>query len=79
MCLESTEMWCWSRMGKINPTDCVRNEEVLHNVREEGSILHDMKKRKAYWIEHILHRNCLLNHVIGRRMERRIEVTGRRE
>jgi len=56
-------------------TDCLRNEEIL----QEGSILHDMKRRKANWIDHILHRNCLLNHVIKRIMEGRIEVTGRRE
>jgi hypothetical protein len=66
-------------MEKISWTDCVRNEEILHRVREEGSILHDMKRRKANWIDHILHRNCLLNHIIKRIMEERMEVTGRRE
>jgi len=65
-------------MKKNSWTDCVRNE-VLHRVREEGSILHDMKSRKANWIDHILQRNYLLNHVIERRREGRIEVTGRRE
>jgi hypothetical protein len=38
-----------------------------------------MKRRKANWIDHMLRRNCLLNHVIERRMERKIEVTGGRE
>jgi hypothetical protein len=66
-------------MEKISWTDCVRNEEILHTVREEGSIQHDMKRRKANWIDHILHRNCHLNHVVKRIMEGRIEVTGRRE
>jgi len=66
-------------MEKISCTDCVRNEGVLRRVREEGSILHDMKRRKANWTDQILHRNCLLNNVIERRMEGRIEVTGRRE
>jgi len=78
-CLESFEMCRWRRMEKISWTDCVRNEEVLRRVSEEGSILHDMKRREANWIDHILHRNCLLNHVIERRMEGRIEVNGRRE
>jgi hypothetical protein len=30
------------------------------------------------WIGHILRRDCLLKHVIGRKTEGRIEVTGRR-
>jgi len=33
--------------------DCVRNEEVLQRVREEGNILHTVKRRKANWIRHI--------------------------
>jgi hypothetical protein len=33
--LESFEMWCWRRMEKISWTDRVRNEEVLHRVKEE--------------------------------------------
>jgi hypothetical protein len=32
--LESFEMWCWRRMEKISWTDRVRNEEVLHRVKE---------------------------------------------
>jgi hypothetical protein len=33
--------------------------------------------RKANWIGHILYRNCLLKHIIERKTEGRIEVTGR--
>jgi hypothetical protein len=33
--LKSFEMWCWRRMEKISWTDRVRNEEVLHRVKEE--------------------------------------------
>jgi hypothetical protein len=40
--LESFEMWCWRRM-EISWTDRVRNEEVLHNVKEERNILHTIK------------------------------------
>jgi hypothetical protein len=57
----------------------VRNEEVLHRVKEERNILHTIKRRKANWIGHILRRNCLLKHVIEGKLERRIEMTGRRE
>jgi hypothetical protein len=41
----------------------VRNEEVLHRVKEERNILHTIKRRKANWIGHILRRNCLLKNV----------------
>jgi hypothetical protein len=56
----------------------VRNEDVLHRVKEERNILHTIKRRNANWIGHILHRNCLLKHVIEGKLEGRIEMTGRR-
>ena len=62
--LESFEMWCWRRMEKISWTDHVRNEEVLLRVNEQRNILHEIRKRKANWIVHILRRNCLLKQVI---------------
>ena len=71
--LESFEMWCWRRMEKSSWTDHVRNEEVLLRVKAQRNILHEIRKWKAKWIGHILHRNCLLQQVI----EGRIEVTGR--
>jgi hypothetical protein len=76
-CLESFEMWCWRRM-EIIWTDRVRNEELLHRVKEERNILHTIKRRKATWIGHILRRNCLLKHVIEGKLAGRIEMTGRR-
>jgi hypothetical protein len=68
-------MWCWRRMEKISWTDHVRNEEVLLRFSEQRYILHEIRKRKANWIGHILRRNCLLKQVI----KRRIEVTRREE
>ena len=62
--LESFEMWCWRMMEKISWTDHVRNEEVLLRVNEQRNILHEIRKRKANWIGHILRRNCLLKQVI---------------
>ena len=44
--LESSEMWCWRRMEKISWTDHVRNEEVLHGVKEERNIIETVKGRK---------------------------------
>jgi hypothetical protein len=64
-------------MEKISWTDRVRNEEVLHRVKEERNIVHTIKRRKANWIGHILRRNGLLKHVIEGKIEGRIEVTGR--
>ena len=61
-------------MEKISWTDHVRNEDVLFRVKEQRNILHEIRKLKAEWIGHILHRNYLLQRVI----EGKIEVTGRR-
>jgi len=74
--LESFEMWCWRRMEKISWTDHVRNEAVLLRVREQRNILHEISKRKANWIGHILRRNCLLQRVIEGKIKGGIEVTG---
>jgi hypothetical protein len=76
--LESFEMWWWRRMEKISWTDSVRNEEVLHRVKEKRNIVHTIKRRKVNWIGQILCRNCLLKHVIEGKIEGRTEITGRR-
>ena len=76
--LESFEMWCWRRMEKISWTDHVRNEELLLTVNEQRNILHEIRKRKANWICHILRRNCLLKQVIEGKITGEIEVTRRR-
>ena len=69
--LESVEMWCWRRMEKISWPDHVRNE-VLLRVKEQMNILHEISKRKANWIGHILRRNCLLQQVIEGKIKGRI-------
>ena len=56
----------------------MRNEEVLLTVKEQRNILHEIRKRKARWIGHILRRNCLLQRVIEGKIQGGIEVTGRR-
>ena len=65
-------------MEKISRTDHVRNEDVLLRVKEQRNILHEIHKRKANWIGHILRRNCLLQRVIEGKIKGGIEVTGRR-
>jgi hypothetical protein len=47
----------------------VRNEKVLHRVKEERNIIHTVKRRRAKWIGHILFGNCLLKHVIQRKIK----------
>ena len=53
----------------------MRNEEVLHRVREERNFLHTVKRRKANWIGHVLCNNCLLKYSFERKIKVRIEVT----
>jgi hypothetical protein len=55
--------------------DHVRNEEVLLRVKEQRNILHEIPKRKANWIGHVLRRNCILKRVIEGKIQGGIEVT----
>jgi hypothetical protein len=55
----------------------VRNKEVLLTVKDQRNILHEIHKRKANWIGHILRRNCLLQRVNEGKIQGGIEVTGR--
>jgi hypothetical protein len=65
-------------MEKMSWTDRVRNEEVLLRVKEQRNILHEISKRKANWIGHILRRNCLLQQVIEGKINGGIGETVRR-
>ena len=65
-------------MEKISWTDHVRNEEVLLRVKEQRNILHEIRKRKAKWIDYIWRGNCLPQRVIEGKIKGGIEVTGRR-
>jgi hypothetical protein len=55
----------------------VRNE-VLRRVKEQRNILHEISKRKANLIGHILRINCLIWKVIEGKIKGWIEVTGGR-
>ena len=50
---------------------------VDKEAKEQRNILHEIRKRKANWIGHILRRNCLLQRVIKGKIQGWIEVTGR--
>ena len=56
----------------------MRNEEVLLRVNEQRNILHEIRKRKANWFGHILHRNSILKQVIEGKIKGEMEVTRRR-
>jgi len=64
-------------MERISWTDHVRNEDVLLRVKEQRNILHEIRKRKANWIGHILRRSCHLQRVTEGKIQGGIEVTGR--
>jgi len=54
------------------------NEEVLLRANEQRNILHQIRKRKANCIGHILRRNCLLKQFIEGKIKGEMEVTRRR-
>ena len=56
----------------------MRNEDVLLRVNEQMKILHEIRKRKANWIDHILRRNCILKQAIEGKIKGETEVTRRR-
>jgi hypothetical protein len=70
-------MWCWRRIVKISWIDHVRNEEGFLRVNEQKNILHEIQKRKTNLIGHILHRNCLLKHVIKGKVRGEMELKRR--
>jgi hypothetical protein len=81
--LTDLERWSMSldiegRQDALIAVECV-TAILLHRVEEDRNILLTVKGRKANWVGHILHGNCLSKHVIEGKVERRIEVTGRRE
>ena len=52
--------------------------DLLEVDDEQRNILHEIRKRKANWIGHILRRNCLLKQVIEEKIKGEMEVTRRR-
>ena len=58
-------------MEKISSTGRVRNEDLLKIVKKDRNVVQTIKKRKAKWIGHILHRKRLLKHFILGKIEMR--------
>jgi len=63
--------------GEDQLADHVRNEEVLFRVNEHRNFLHEIRKRKVNWIDHILRRNCLLKQIIEGKIKGEMEVARR--
>ena len=57
--LKSFETW-YCRMHEIVWTDRVGHKEVLHGFDGGSNVLLRIRMKKANWIGHILHVNCLL-------------------
>jgi hypothetical protein len=53
-------------------------ESGVNRANEQRNILHEIRKRKSNWIDHILRRNCLLKQVIEGKVKGEMEVTRRR-
>ena len=50
---------------------------MLLRVNEQRTILHEIRKRKANWIGHVLRRNYLLKQVIEGKIKGKMEVARR--
>jgi hypothetical protein len=61
----------WGRVEKNSWTDRVKNQEILHIVKEERNILHTVKTRKVKWIGRFLVCNCFLKHTVKGKIKER--------
>jgi hypothetical protein len=63
---------------QINFSEEISIMSTVTVVEGSRNILHEIRKRKANWIGHILRTNCLLQRVTEGKIKGGIEVTGRR-
>jgi hypothetical protein len=65
----------WNVVLKMEEEDqfdqSCKKEELLHRVKEEWSTLCTIKRRKANWFGHILHRKSILNQITEGKIEER--------
>jgi hypothetical protein len=71
-------------LDQSNQEKCVADHEELSRKYKIRRIFMsksfnkiDLNRRLCNWIGHILRRNCLLRHVVGGKIEGRMDVTGR--
>ena len=63
--------------GKLLVREVYSTELKKYCVGGDRNAVHTITRRKTDCVGHILRRNCFLKHFTERRIERRIEVTGR--
>jgi hypothetical protein len=70
----------WTKLMQILKATGIdwRERRLISKLSEQRNILHEIRKRRANWIGHILRRNCLLKEVIEGKIKVRLEVTRRR-
>ena len=56
---------------------CEKKNRKCYIVKKEMRIVHTIKRGKATWIGHILHRNCLTKRIIEEKTEEGIQLTER--
>ena len=47
-------MWCWRRMEKIKWSENVTNEQVLERIGDKSTLLYNILRREASFIDHFL-------------------------
>src|SRR6478609_3564 len=67
--LNASEMWVWSRMGKVSWMDKRSNEQVLSSVNEKRILIKTIWDRKKNWIGHVVWGDGLIKLVLEGRME----------
>ena len=68
---------CWRRMLECNLCGLFKTAALRTHIITIYECKHEIRKRKANWIDHILSRNCLLKQVIEGKIKWEMEVTRR--
>ena len=70
-------IWGYSSCLLYQEPSFLLSDFVFYNLHSRN-ILHEIRKRKANWIGHILRTNCLLKQVVEGKIKGEMEVTRRR-
>jgi hypothetical protein len=68
----------WMILSLNNRLDSL-TEFVLNRVKEERNVLRTVRRREANSVGHILHRNCLLEHITEGKIEERSDGETRKK
>jgi hypothetical protein len=75
--------WCrvflmWMVIQTMKKCPAVTEPECLYPCLQNATCGRHLKRRRTYWVCHVLRRNCLLKHVIEGKIEWRRRRRGRR-